>query len=155
MNEASRRLGPAEGDAWRCLVRMQERLHGRVARRLQADSGLSAADYIVLVHLTEAPGARMRCADLARAVEWEKSRMSHQISRMVKRGLVVRMECPEDGRGAFVVITPLGRGAIASAAPGHVATVRGLFVDLLTPEELGTLARVAGRVVEQLDKRSE
>ncbi|MEU9343538.1 MarR family winged helix-turn-helix transcriptional regulator [Streptomyces sp. NPDC048278] len=134
---------------------MQERLHGRVARRLHADSGLSAADYIVLVHLTEAPGARMRSADLAQAVEWEKSRMSHQISRMVKRGLAVRVECPEDGRGAFVVVTPQGRDMIASAAPGHVATVRDLFVDLLTPEELGTLAKVAGRVVEQLDKRYE
>ncbi|MFK0287488.1 MarR family winged helix-turn-helix transcriptional regulator [Streptomyces sp. NPDC090499] len=134
---------------------MQERLHSRVARRLRTDSGLSAADCIVLVHLTEAPGARMRSADLAQAVEWAKSRVSHQISRMVKRGLAVRMECPEDGRGAFVVITPQGRDAIASAAPGHVATVRDLFVDLLAPEELGTLARVAGRVVEQLDKRYE
>ncbi|MFG2941369.1 MarR family winged helix-turn-helix transcriptional regulator [Streptomyces sp. NPDC048282] len=133
---------------------MQERLHGRVARRLQADSGLSAADCIVLVHLTETPGARMRSADLAKAVEWEKSRMSLQISRMVKRGPAGRLECPEDGRGAFVVVTPLGREAIVSAAPGHVATVRGLFVGLLTTEELGTLARVAGRVVEQLDKRS-
>nr|WP_079178946.1 MarR family transcriptional regulator [Streptomyces humi] len=134
---------------------MQERLHGRVARRLQADSGLSAADYVVLVHLTEAVGGRMRSADLARAVEWEKSRMSHQISRMVKRGMVLRAECPEDGRGAFVVVTPVGREMIQSAAPGHVATVRRLFVDLLTPEELGTLAGVAGRVVDQLDRRSE
>lgn len=155
MNGPWARLGPAEADAWRCLVRMQERLHGRVARRLQADSGLSAADYIVLVHLAEAPGTLVRSADLARAVEWEKSRMSHQISRMVERGMVVRKQCPEDGRGAFVVVTPLGREMIASAAPGHVATVRGLFVDLLTPEELGALARVAGRVVERLDGRSE
>lgn len=124
-----------------------------MSRRLQAESGLSAADYIVLVHLTEAPDARMRSADLARAVEWEKSRMSHQISRMVRRGLVGRVECPEDGRGAFVVITALGRETIASAAPGHVAVVRRLFVDLLTPQELGTLAQVANRVVEHLDRR--
>lgn len=69
-----------------------------------------------------APDGR-RHVDLARSLEWEKSRMSHQVSRTVKRGLVARRECPEDGRGAFVVITPEGREAIAGAAPRHAERV--------------------------------
>ena len=107
----------------------------------------------MLVHLTGVSDGRMRSADLAGRVEWEKSRMSHQVSRMTKRGLVVREECPQDGRGAFVVITPAGRDAIASAAPRHVESVHRLFVDPLTPEELQAFARIADRVLDQLEDR--
>ena len=78
--------------------------------------------------------------------------MSHHIARMVKRGLVVREECPEDGRGAFVVITDEGRAMIEAAAPRHVEAVRELFLDHVTPAELRTLAQVSERVVEKLDE---
>ncbi len=80
--------------------------------------------------------------------------MSHQISRMAKRGLVVRECCAEDGRGAFVVITQAGRQVIAEATPRHVELVRRLFIEPLTPEELRTFASVADRVVEHLEKQS-
>lgn len=145
-------LSAEEQRAWRGFIRMQERLGGRLARLLQADSHMSAADFAVLVNLTDVPEGRQRFLDLARAVEWEKSRMSHHVARMEKRGLVVRQECPEDGRGAFVVITEAGRAAIEAAAPRHVEAVRALFLDHVTPAELRTLARIAERVVEKLDE---
>ncbi|KFF98336.1 MarR family transcriptional regulator [Streptomyces scabiei] len=152
MNETPKWLTPEEQDAWRSVVRMQEKLGGRLSRCLQSESRLSAADYAVLFNLTEASGGRMRHVDLARCLEWEKSRMSHQISRMVKRGLVAREGCPEDGRGAFVVITPVGREVIAAAAPLHMEAVRRLFVDLLVPEELRLYALVANRVVDRMER---
>ncbi|MDH6492106.1 DNA-binding MarR family transcriptional regulator [Streptomyces sp. SAI-127] len=71
---------------------------------------------------------------------------------MAKRGMVRREGCVQGGRRAFVVIAPEGRGAIAEAAPRHVETVRRLFVDLLTPEELEALCRISRRVLEQLEK---
>src|SRR5437764_14736344 len=95
VNEQSRWLTPVEQHAWRSVVRMYERLEQRLSRGLQSESCLSGSDYAVLVHLTEAPGGRMRHVDLARCLEWEKSRMSHQASRMAKRGLVARQACPE------------------------------------------------------------
>jgi DNA-binding MarR family transcriptional regulator len=132
---------------------MQEKLTGRLGRQLQAESGLSVADYGVLVHLTEVPDGRLRFLELARAVEWEKSRMSHHISRMAKRGLVVREECPDDRRGWFVVITSAGREAIAAAAPRHVEAVRSLIIDHLSQEELRTLGQISNRVLENLEKK--
>lgn len=129
-----------------------ERLGGRLSRLLQKQSKLSDADYGVLVNLTDVPEGRRRYQDLARALEWEKSRMSHQIARMANRGLVVREECAEDARGAFVVITPAGRAAIEAAAPLHVAAVRELFLDHVTPAELRTLAQISERVVEKMDE---
>ncbi|MDT0344496.1 MarR family winged helix-turn-helix transcriptional regulator [Streptomyces litchfieldiae] len=154
MNETPRWLTPAEQRAWRSFVRMQQKLQGRLSRRLQADSGLSEADYTVLVELTDAPDGRRRFLDLAKAVEWEKSRMSHHITRMTKRGLVTRVECPEDGRGAFVVITPAGHEAIRAAAPLHVEAVREMFLDHVTPAELDMLGHLCERVVDRLDAPS-
>ncbi|MFE7644253.1 MarR family winged helix-turn-helix transcriptional regulator [Streptomyces phaeoluteigriseus] len=152
MDETVRWLTPEEQGAWRAFVRLHERLGGRLARMLQTESGLSVADFAVLVQLTDVPAGRQRFLDLARALEWEKSRMSHHIARMAKRGLVVRDECVEDGRGAFVVITDAGREAIEGAAPLHVEAVRDLFLDHVTPAELRTLAQVSERVVAKLDE---
>ncbi|MFD3621158.1 MarR family winged helix-turn-helix transcriptional regulator [Streptomyces sp. NPDC058676] len=151
MNKQSQWLTPVEQRAWRSVIRMYERLDGRLSRGLQSESCLSGSDYAVLVNLTEAPDGRMRHVDLARCLEWEKSRMSHQVSRMAKRGLVDRQECPEDGRGAFVVITPEGREVIAKAAPRHVSDVRRLFIEPLTPDELQAFARMADRIVDRLE----
>jgi DNA-binding MarR family transcriptional regulator len=152
MEETVRWLTPEEQHAWRGFVRLHERLGGRLARLLQTESNVSAADFAVLVHLTDVPEGRQRFLDLAQALEWEKSRMSHHIARMVKRGLVTRQECPEDGRGAFVVITEGGREAIEAAAPRHVEAVRALFLDHVTPAELRVLADISDRVVVKLDE---
>ncbi|MEU2284208.1 helix-turn-helix domain-containing protein [Streptomyces sp. NPDC013178] len=152
MGETVRWLTPEEQHAWRSFVRLHERLGGRLARLLQSESKVSAADFAVLVHLTDVPEGRQRYQDLSRALEWEKSRMSHHIARMASRGLVVREECAEDGRGAFVVITEAGRAAIEAAAPLHVEAVRSLFLDHVTPAELRTLAQISERVVAKLDE---
>lgn len=152
MEETVRWLTSEEQRAWRGFVRLHERLGGRLARMLQADSNLSAADFTVLVQLTDVPEGRQRFLDLAHALEWEKSRMSHHIARMAKRGLVVRQECPEDGRGAFVVVTDAGREAIEAAVPRHVESVRSLFLDHVTPAELRVLADISERVVGKLDE---
>ncbi|GAA5016833.1 MarR family transcriptional regulator [Streptomyces siamensis] len=119
---------------------------------MQTESNISEADFAVLVELTDAPDGRQRVLDLARALEWEKSRISHQISRMVKRGLVMREECAEDGRGAFAVITDAGRAMIEAAAPLHVEAVRTLFLDHVTPAELRVLAQISERVVEKMSE---
>ncbi|MEV0637806.1 helix-turn-helix domain-containing protein [Streptomyces sp. NPDC050619] len=152
MDETVRWLTPEEQHAWRSFVRLQERLGGRLSRLLQSESNMSVADFAVLVNLTDVPEGRQRFLELGRVLEWEKSRMSHHIARMVKRGLVVRDECAEDGRGAFVVITEAGRAAIEAAAPLHVESVRALFLDHVTPAELRTLARISERVVAKLDE---
>jgi DNA-binding MarR family transcriptional regulator len=130
---------------------LHERLGGRLGRLLQSESNVSAADFAVLAHLTDVPEGRQRYQDLARALEWEKSRMSHHIARMAGRGLVVREECAEDARGAFVVITDAGRATIEAAAPCHVEAVRELFMDHVTPAELRVLADISERVISNLD----
>ncbi|MEV3909824.1 MULTISPECIES: MarR family winged helix-turn-helix transcriptional regulator [Streptomyces] len=152
MGETVRWLTPEEQRAWRGFIRLQERLGGRLGRLLQSESNVSPADFAVLVHLTDTPEGRQRYQDLARALEWEKSRMSHHIARMAGRGMVVREDCLEDARGAFVVITDVGRAAVEAAAPRHVEAVRELFMDHVTPAELRVLAEISERVIGKLDE---
>jgi DNA-binding MarR family transcriptional regulator len=147
----ARWLDEREQHAWRSFTEMHRRLSGAIERRLTLDSGLSAADYQVLVPLSESADGRLRARDLARGAGWEKSRLSHQMRRMEQRGLVERVDCPTDARGAYVRLTPAGRQAIEAAAPGHVEAVRGLLFDLLSPAEVDTLAAVADRVLAGLD----
>jgi DNA-binding MarR family transcriptional regulator len=131
---------------------MQSQLAGRLNRQLQRESGLSLADYDVLVQLTDAPDGRLRPFELQRRLQWEQSRLSHHLSRMQRRGLVSRQECADDGRGAYVVLTEAGLRAIEAAAPGHVDTVRQLFFDQLTREQVEGLETLATRVLQRLDE---
>jgi DNA-binding MarR family transcriptional regulator len=130
---------------------MQLRLESELARDLAARAGLSYPDYLVLVALTDHPDDRLRLFELGRILGWEKSRLSHHLSRMAERGLVTKEPCDEDRRGAFVVVTRRGRREIEAAAPGHVATVRRLFIDVLTPEQLDAIAEAAEKVLAELD----
>jgi DNA-binding MarR family transcriptional regulator len=133
---------------------MAERLRSQIGRDLQADSGLSDADYLVLVHLSEAESHRMRMTDLAARLNWSKSRLSHQLARMQARGLVQRDECPSDARGAFAVLGACGLAEVEQAAPQHVASVRRHLIDVLDEVQLEQLATIAEQVVAHLRGQS-
>lgn len=147
----TRWLTDDEQRAWRAYLRMKARLTAALGRQLQTDSGMSEADYAVLVQLSEAPDERLRPYEIQHALDWEQSRLSHHLSRMQRRGLVVRKECGEDGRGAYILLTDHGRRAITAAAPGHVDAVRRLFFDLLSPAQVATLEDISNRVLNRLD----
>ena len=144
-------LSDDEQRVWRSYLRAHVLLGARLSRQLQRDTDLSEADYAVLVNMSEAPDGRLRGFALAGALQWEKSRLSHQLTRMERRGLVRREECPTDGRGAFVVLTDEGRARIVAAAPLHAAEVRRWFVDALTAEQLAALGDITSALVARLE----
>ena len=144
-------LDDAESQAWRGLQLMQLQLTAALSRDLSDRTGLSYRDYLVLAVLTDQPEGRMRAFELGRELGWEKSRLSHHISRMADRGLVERQKCSEDRRGAHVAVTAEGRKAIEAAAPGHVAAVRRRFVDRLTPEQIQVLTDISSEVLAGLE----
>ncbi|MFF8596423.1 MarR family winged helix-turn-helix transcriptional regulator [Streptomyces sp. NPDC015220] len=129
---------------------MHDLLVNQTGRSLQNEFGLSAADYTVLAELTRIPDARLRVLELADVLGWEKSRVSHHLARMVKRGIVAREECADDRRGSYVTVTPTGRAAMSAAAPQHVADVRRLFLDHLTPGQIAILAEITDSVIQKI-----
>jgi DNA-binding MarR family transcriptional regulator len=143
-------LDDREQCAWRSFLNMQTDLRRRLNRQLLREAGLSEADYGVLVQLSEAPAGRLRVFELRGAAGWEKSRMTHQVTRMVERGLLERQACQEEPRGQFVALTEAGRTAIEKAAPLHVGHVRRWFIDHVSDDELAVLSEVSERVLKRL-----
>lgn len=149
MNEP-RWLDDAELRAWRAYQALSDQLGALLHRNLVRSTGLSLSDYAVLVHLSESPEDRLRAYELGAALRWEKSRLSHHLRRMESRDLIERRTCESDGRGLWVALTGRGREAIEAAAPLHVADVRALLVDQLTPDQLDSLAEIAEKVLAAL-----
>ncbi|HEY8456765.1 MAG TPA: MarR family transcriptional regulator [Actinopolymorphaceae bacterium] len=150
----SRLLGEREARAWCTYNKMREHLAAVLNQRLQRDSGLSEADYVILAALAEAPEGRLRALELRCQIGWEKSRLSHQVARMQQRGLVRKHLCPTDARSAEIEITPEGRAAIEAAAPTHIAAAREYFLDLLSPEQLDVLAEIGDIVLGHLARHT-
>lgn len=148
--QVTRWLEPEQQQAWRAYVRMQGELNAHLSRQMSVDSDISMADFAVLVVLTDAPEERVRVLELARSLQWEKSRISHHVARMEKRGLVQRHPCTIDGRGSFIVLTELGRSAIEAAAPAHAETVRALVFDQLDTAEVEALRVISEKILKRL-----
>ena len=145
-------LDGREAHLWRSWLRLNHDLLSILEEQISRDGGLSGADYAVLVPLSAAPDGMLRARELGREILWDRSRLSHQLGRMEKRGLVLREECAEDARGAMVRMTDAGRAAIQRAAPGHVAVTRRNFFDLLSNKEVDQLTTVFDRILANLER---
>ena len=148
-------LNEREQHVWQAYLHLNRRLSATLEAQLLRDAGLSGADYMVLVPLSEEPGGVLRARELGTDLGWDRSRLSHHVRRREKRGLVAREECSEDGRGLMVRLTDAGRSAIEGAAPEHAETTRRYFFDLVSKDELATLAAVFDRLLENLARADE
>lgn len=129
----------AQLTVWRDYIETSEQIRSRLGSRMQSDSNLSLGDYQVLLVLSEADGERLRSSELAAKVGWERSRLSHHLGRMEKRGLISREACPDDSRGSFVVLSDEGRASFRSGSISHLQSVQDLFFEALTQEQLESL----------------
>ena len=144
------RLNERELRAWRGFLIMQEDVRRHMNRHLAGEIGISLADFSILSVLRLTPDRPMRVFELIDTLRWEKTRIIHQISRMVRRGLVERQAAADDARGTNIALTAEGRAVIDQALPLHVLHVRRLFFDVLTPDQLDTLAEMSETVLDNL-----
>jgi len=140
-------LSPEEQAAWRPFVALLIRLPAALEAELQKDAGVSHFEYLVLSSLSEAPARTLRMSDLAALASGSLSRLSHVVSRLEARGWVRREACPGDGRYINAVLTEDGWAKVVATAPGHVAAVRKLLVDALTPQQLTDLGAISDQVL--------
>lgn len=143
-------LTDEEQGVWRAYLDVSRLLNDRLQRQLAEESDLSLAEYEILVQLSEAPDHKLRMSDLAARVVNSRSRLTHTVSRLEKRGLVGRRSCPDDGRGVLCLLTESGLSILEQAAPGHVRAVRQVLFDLLTTGEVRELGTVMDKVRTRL-----
>jgi DNA-binding MarR family transcriptional regulator len=137
----------------RGFIESSERFRSLLGIRLTADSGLSQADYGVLLALSEADNHRLRSSELASRVEWERSRMSHHLGRMESRGLVRREACETDSRGAEIVLTDQGASQFRRASAPHLRAIQDLFVNAFTREQLAQIDELTTALAAHLEPR--
>lgn len=125
-------LSDGQQRLWRDYLATYRLIMIALEEQLRERAELSFAEYEVLVHLSEAPGGRLRMSALANAVLVSRSGLTRRVDQMVRAGYVEKDDCPEDRRGTFARITDEGMKCLIEAAPGHVSAVRAHFVDVLT-----------------------
>jgi DNA-binding MarR family transcriptional regulator len=147
-------LTAEELDSWLSVVRLMIWLPWSIDQQLQCDSNLAMVEYQVLAMLSESPERTMRMSSLAEVTNASLSRLSRVVTRLEARGLVRREPDPTNGRFTNAILTDDGFQTVAAAAPGHVAHVRSLVIDVLSPEQLRRLGRDAQRIMSRIHTRA-
>ena len=141
----------SERELWRAFFVMRRQLDLTLERRLQADGGISSADFEILMILIEESSRRLRAGQIGDMIGWEKSRVSHQISRMEQRGLVTREECDDDARGVWIVLTAQGSSTVLAATGNRSDAVRKYFFDVLDEHDKAALSLISAKVLDAIN----
>ncbi|MBE1535450.1 MarR family winged helix-turn-helix transcriptional regulator [Actinomadura algeriensis] len=153
MSDAGVPLGDPEMRAWMAFLAAGHLMDHEVERQLKHDGGLSHPEFEVLIRLERAEGGRLRMSDLARQVMISKSRLTYQVTRLERAGLVRRTGCETDRRSVWAELTGEGTAALERVRPGHRRVVRESLIDVLSPEEIALLGNALGRVADRLRTR--
>jgi DNA-binding MarR family transcriptional regulator len=140
-------LSPQELRVWHAFLLMGEDVLGRVGRDIAQATGLSGPEFGVLSRLASIGKGEMRQQELARIMTWDKSRLSHQLTRMQERALIERRR--GDEKSVLVAITRLGKEKLDAARPIHAASVRRNLLSRLTQEQITTIVRVSNLLGEE------
>ena len=145
-----RRLTDEEAALFDAFYVMRRGFDRALDAQLQRDHGVSISELEVLMALVRAPGRRLRVRELVTSTGWEKSRISHQVSRLEARGFVDRQACAEDRRASYVHLTGGGRRVVVRALPEHTATIRRILFDPLTEEQQAQFLQISCRITEAI-----
>jgi len=146
----ARWLDESQQQSWRALVMGMTLLTDRLDADLRREFDMSLAEYEIMVRLSERPGRSLLMAQLADAMAYSRSRVTHTVKRMEQAGLLQRSESAEDGRGVVCAMTEQGWALLESMAPTHVNGVRDYLVDLACDADLEALGRVMNAVADKL-----
>ena len=142
-------------EAWRTLLHAHARLIRRMDEELQAEHGVSLAEYDALLQLAGAPDRRLRMSVLAERVLLSRSGITRLVDRLVAAGMVERSTCPTDARGAMATLTPAGLHRLRAASRTHLDGVGRYFLDVVDDADRAAIERGLGRVVARLDRGEE
>jgi DNA-binding MarR family transcriptional regulator len=148
---AATKITPTELASWRSMLDATTALRRQLQHVITSASGLSEQDFLVLLALIEAKGKPLRASDLADQIGWDRSRLSHHLSRMEARDLISRETCQQDTRGTELQITESGRNLMREATGPHFAALKELFANTLSSEEINELARITGKLAARLN----
>jgi DNA-binding MarR family transcriptional regulator len=144
---STRPLSPQELRVWHAFQLMHEDVLSRVGHDISQATGLSGPEFGVLSRLAAIGKGQMRQQELAGMMGWDKSRLSHQLTRMSERALIERRNA--DAKTVLVLLTDFGRKKLDAARPIHAESVRRNLLSRLTQEQIDTIVRVSNLLGEE------
>jgi DNA-binding MarR family transcriptional regulator len=144
---APRWLTVDETRAWIALASTVVWLPTALDAQLQRDAGVSFVEYTVLSWLSMRPARTSRMSEIAALANVKLSHLSRIAARLEGRGWMRREPDPDDGRATLAILTAAGWDKVVATAPGHVAEVRRLVFDGLTPAQVDQLRQIGTRIV--------
>ena len=152
MSSSGRRheyLTDAEFRAWHGCLRFTHTAMRAIDEALSDAHGISITEFDVLITLYNAPGQRLRMAELAEQIVLTPSGLTHLVGRMERKGLVRRVVDQDDRRSFFATLTREGDRRLREARPTHNEVIRSRMTRRLTARELRSL----GSLWEAIDSR--
>ena len=142
-----------DSKAWRAFHKIGTSLLPHLGRQVSNHSGISGAEYVVLVALSELPVPAVNLNRLATGLGWEISRMSHQVSRMDEAGLVKKTKNLEDSRCFDVSITAKGRKIAEAAIPLQSQEINHCFSQVLSQAQMKSLIEISDAISLHMKER--
>jgi DNA-binding MarR family transcriptional regulator len=132
------------------LLRAQSYLQSRFAAELGGVHGLSINELLLLMHLEQAPGNRLRRVDLAARLDLSQSGVTRMLAPMEKLGWVERASDTRDARVGYVVLRKAGQRLVQEGTRTLAAQAQTLFGEPWSEKEIVTLGRLLGRLTANL-----
>jgi MarR family transcriptional regulator, 2-MHQ and catechol-resistance regulon repressor len=126
-------------------------LTAKLERGLDEQTGLSLQWFELLLRLARSPGRRLRMSDLALQTSLTPSGLTRAVDRLEETGLVERVACPSDRRGAFAALTEPGLARISAAVGPHLRDVDEQLTGLLSDDEQRDLARLLRKIRDHVN----
>ena len=142
----SSRLEGTALEAWRSYLQSHASIVRGLDAELVADHGMTTRDYEVLLYLAQAPDRRLPMSALAESTMLTRSGITRLVDGLVAGGLIERVACPKDARVSYAQLTDTGHEQLRSAGCSHVRSIRRLFLEHFSAEELELLASLLSRL---------
>ena len=133
-------------EAWRSYLQSHASIVRVLDADLAADHGLTTRDYEVLLYLSQAEDRRLAMSALAESTKLTRSGITRLVDGLVGSGLLQRVACPNDARVSYARLTDLGYDTLRRAGCSHVASIRRLFLEHFSPDEIDQLASLLSRL---------
>jgi DNA-binding MarR family transcriptional regulator len=152
MTQIPRRwLTPDEQKLWRAYLNSYFRLSKKIDTDFECHEGFDALTYEIFVHLSESENHSLRMSHLAKLVSSNKSRLTYRVGELEKKGWLKRVECDQDRRGQWCTLTDEGYDILKKAAPHHVETVLGEFVEKIDPRLTHQMTEALNAIAPETD----
>jgi DNA-binding MarR family transcriptional regulator len=143
---SARQLDGAGLEAWRAYLQSHATILRELDAELDAEHGMTTRDYEVLLYLAQAPDRRLPMTSLAASTMLTRSGITRLVDGLVAQGLIERVGCNEDGRISYARLTDDGLAKLRDAGRTHVESIRRLFLEHFSEQEIDQLASLLGRL---------